>query len=29
VQFNACHGSDAPEAAERETAFFFSGSELL
>jgi len=29
VQFNACHGSDAPETAERETAFFFSGAELL
>jgi nucleoside-diphosphate kinase len=28
VQFNACHGSDAPETAESETAFFFSGAEL-
>jgi len=29
VQFNACHGSDAPETAATETAFFFSCSELL
>jgi nucleoside-diphosphate kinase len=28
VQFNACHGSDAPETAKLETAFFFSGAEL-
>jgi nucleoside-diphosphate kinase len=28
VQFNACHGSDAPETARQETAFFFSGAEL-
>jgi len=28
VQFNACHGSDAPETAALETAFFFSGAEL-
>jgi nucleoside-diphosphate kinase len=28
VQFNACHGSDAPETALAETAFFFSGAEL-
>ncbi len=28
VQFNACHGSDAPETAASETAFFFSGAEL-
>ncbi|GBU22144.1 nucleoside diphosphate kinase [Fibrobacteres bacterium R8-0-B4] len=28
VQFNACHGSDAPETAAIETAFFFSGAEL-
>jgi nucleoside-diphosphate kinase len=26
VQFNACHGSDAAETAEAETAFFFSGA---
>ncbi|MCL2183380.1 MAG: nucleoside-diphosphate kinase [Chitinispirillia bacterium] len=28
VQFNACHGSDAPETARAEVAFFFSGAEL-
>ncbi|MDR3012127.1 MAG: nucleoside-diphosphate kinase [Chitinispirillales bacterium] len=28
VRFNACHGSDAPETARQEIAFFFSGSEL-
>jgi nucleoside-diphosphate kinase len=28
VQFNACHGSDAPETARQEVAFFFSGCEL-
>ena len=28
VQFNACHGSDAPETARQEVAFFFSGAEL-
>ncbi|MDR2578183.1 MAG: nucleoside-diphosphate kinase [Chitinispirillales bacterium] len=28
VQFNACHGSDAPETAREEVAFFFSGAEL-
>jgi len=29
VQSNACHGSDSPKTAELETAFFFSGAELL
>jgi nucleoside-diphosphate kinase len=28
VQFNACHGSDAPETARQELAFFFPGYEL-
>jgi len=28
VQYNACHGSDAPETACQEVAFFFSGAEL-
>jgi nucleoside-diphosphate kinase len=28
VQYNACHGSDAPETARQEIAFFFSGAEL-
>ena len=28
VQYNACHGSDAPETARQEVAFFFSGAEL-
>jgi len=28
VQSNACHGSDAPETARQEMAFFFSGAEL-
>jgi len=28
VQYNACHGSDAPETARAEIAFFFSGAEL-
>jgi nucleoside-diphosphate kinase len=28
VQSNACHGSDSPETAASETAFFFSGAEL-
>lgn len=27
VQFNACHGSDAPETARVEVAFFFKGAE--
>ena len=29
VQRNAVHGSDAPETAAREIAFFFSATELL
>jgi len=29
VQFNACHGSDAPETARQEVSFFFSGVELF
>lgn len=29
VTRNACHGSDSPENAEKEIAFFFSGAELL
>ena len=29
VQSNAVHGSDAPETAAREIAFFFSATELL
>ncbi len=28
IERNACHGSDAPETAAVEVAFFFSGSEL-
>jgi nucleoside-diphosphate kinase len=28
VEQNACHGSDAPETARTEIAFFFSGLEL-
>ena len=28
IERNACHGSDAPETAAIEIAFFFSGSEL-
>jgi nucleoside-diphosphate kinase len=28
VQFNACHGSDAPETARCEVAFFFPGIDL-
>jgi nucleoside-diphosphate kinase len=28
VQINACHGSDAPETARQELAFFFPGYEL-
>ena len=28
VEQNACHGSDAPETARAEIAFFFSGFEL-
>jgi hypothetical protein len=28
VEKNAVHGSDSPEIGLRETAFFFSGSEL-
>ncbi|MDR2729230.1 MAG: nucleoside-diphosphate kinase [Chitinispirillales bacterium] len=29
VQFNACHGSDAPETARQEISFFFTGMELF
>lgn len=29
VQQNACHGSDSPESARREVAFFFSYSEII
>jgi nucleoside-diphosphate kinase len=29
IQNNAVHGSDAPETARQEIAFFFSGAELL
>jgi len=29
VEKNAVHGSDAPETAAREIAFFFSGTEIL
>jgi nucleoside-diphosphate kinase len=29
VEKNAAHGSDAPETAAREVAFFFSASELV
>ncbi len=28
IEHNVVHGSDAPETAEREIAFFFSGTEL-
>jgi nucleoside-diphosphate kinase len=28
IERNACHGSDAPETARNEVAFFFSESEL-
>jgi nucleoside-diphosphate kinase len=28
IERNACHGSDAPETAAVEIAFFFSGAEL-
>jgi nucleoside-diphosphate kinase len=28
VRYNASHGSDAPETAAQEIAFFFSGAEL-
>jgi nucleoside-diphosphate kinase len=28
IEANVVHGSDAPETAEREIAFFFSGTEL-
>ncbi|MGF2076063.1 nucleoside-diphosphate kinase [Enterococcus casseliflavus] len=28
MERNAVHGSDAPETAAQEIAFFFSGSEL-
>jgi len=28
IERNACHGSDAPETARQEIAFFFSGAEL-
>ena len=28
IERNACHGSDAPETAAEEIAFFFSGAEL-
>lgn len=29
VEKNACHGSDAPDTAQWEIAFFFSGSEIV
>jgi nucleoside-diphosphate kinase len=29
VEKNSVHGSDAPETAARETAFFFAGTEIL
>ncbi|MCL2690494.1 MAG: nucleoside-diphosphate kinase [Chitinispirillia bacterium] len=29
VQFNACHGSDAPETARQEVSFFFTGIDLF
>jgi len=29
IQFNAVHGSDSDENAEREIAYFFTGKELL
>jgi nucleoside-diphosphate kinase len=29
IQFNACHGSDAPETARQEVSFFFSGTDFL
>src|SRR5215213_7333144 len=28
IERNACHGSDAPDTAAQEIAFFFSGAEL-
>jgi nucleoside-diphosphate kinase len=28
IERNACHGSDAPDTARQEIAFFFSGAEL-
>jgi nucleoside-diphosphate kinase len=28
IDENACHGSDAPEAAAREIAYFFSDEEI-
>jgi nucleoside-diphosphate kinase len=28
IERNACHGSDAPETAATEVAFFFSAAEL-
>ena len=28
IERNACHGSDAPETARQEIAFFFSGADL-
>ena len=28
IERNACHGSDSPETARQEIAFFFSGAEL-
>jgi nucleoside-diphosphate kinase len=28
IEKNAAHGSDAPETAKQEIAFFFSGAEL-
>ncbi|MCB9947866.1 MAG: nucleoside-diphosphate kinase [Rhodospirillaceae bacterium] len=29
IEANSCHGSDAPETAEREIAFFFSEIEIV
>ena len=29
IQFNACHGSDAPETAAEEISYFFGGIELI
>jgi nucleoside-diphosphate kinase len=29
IERNACHGSDAPETAKEEIAFFFGGAELV
>jgi nucleoside-diphosphate kinase len=28
IEANAVHGSDAPETAQQEIAFFFSGSDI-